>query len=746
MKWREAPVAFRIYLFALIGALAYVLVDRFDQAESHGHFVSWIILTILLALSEFVALSIHTRKGRYNLSSSEAVLMPMFVALSFPQVIIAALVANAVARPSRWRLTPVQEAFNVAQYGFAAMTAAAVWEWLHEPAEGLTARNGGAAALATIVFAVSSHILVAAGIALARKGRFKDLSLDVAPTFFANLAAELIFGALLTASFYAAEWTVGLFFMPLGALFFGYRAVVSQMRERERVEHLHAATRALASTPDLEQGVLGFLRSAADIASSKQAWAVIPVHGELFCSGVEGDKVLHSLSPVSSEAKRVLEHLRTINDSLVIGEDEAGRYRQLAVDLDARSLVAAPLWVGDRVAGCLIAIDRVGPENFGDADARLLEAIGAELMVSLDAYRLFAEVAEERERFSRIFAGSKEGICLLDSDGVVRAWNPALERITGYPSTEVMGAVWSKSLVIRDKDQTRLEADELIGAEPDEELELVTKTGPSRWVSVIAGPVGEAEGGGWVVLMRDVTAEHEVEAAKSDFLSTISHELRTPLTTIKGSLQVLSRGTENLPDQVAEQMIGVTTRGAERLERLVMNLLAVSQLESGTMPIFPDEVVVEDLVRDRADALLKDHNNKIIEGSAQRLVVRADRERLSQAVDHLLENAIKFGGAEGQITIAVTRDAWMVKVAISDEGPGIPPADRERVFERFIRLGDVLTRETQGAGVGLFIAARSLQAMEGRIWVDENEAGGSTFCFTLPLAHPVTIVGGAEGA
>lgn len=739
MKWRDAPFGFRVYLFALIAALTTLVTSTATGEAFRRDSFTWLILTALLFLSEFVALSIHTRRGRYNLSAAEAVLMPMFVALSIPQVIVGALIANGFARPPRWRLTPVQELFNVMQYGCAAAVGAEVFNQMRDGTHTLSARNAVAALLATVSFAVASHILVAGGIALARQGRFKDLSLDVAPVFVANLGAELVFGLLLTGSYYAAEWMVGLFILPLAALFFGYRAVVSQTRERERVEHLHAASRVLASTPNLEDGVLGFLRSVTEIVSSDQAWAVIPLHGELLASGVGRSAGLASLVPVTPEIMRIFDHVRSIAGSLVIGEDEAGKHRAFATEMNARSLLSVPLWEGDEVVGCLLALDRVGPENFGEPDARILEAIGSELTVRLDAYRLFSEVAEERERFGRIFVGSKEGICLLDADGVVRAWNPALERITGHMSTDLMDKVWSEVIVIRDREENRLEGDQLIGAEPDEELELVTKSGPSRWVTSLSGPVGEAEGGGWVVLIRDVSGEHEIEAAKSDFLSTISHELRTPLTTIKGSLQVLARGRETLPLELADQMIGVTTRGAERLERLVMNLLAVSQIESGTMPVFPDELPFDDLVNERVTAMLKNHKRFALSLPAYKVVVRADRERMAHVIEHLLENALKFGGAEGDITITLDREGGYGHLAITDEGPGIPVRDNERIFERFVRLGDVLTRETQGAGVGLFIAKRSIEAMDGRIWVESEGGNGSTFHVTVPLAHPVAV-------
>ncbi|HEV3471620.1 MAG TPA: ATP-binding protein, partial [Actinomycetota bacterium] len=419
---------------------------------------------------------------------------------------------------------------------------------------------------------------------------------------------------------------------------------------------------------------------------------------------------------------------------------EYGPGQELAREFGVVTLLAVPVAADDQVVGALVVIDRVGTDEFTDADARLLQALANELEVALESHRLFAQVAEERERFARIFNGSQEGICLLEADGVVRAWNPALERITGYPASDLMGIRWSDRVMIRDGEQKRVEGAGLVSLTPDDVVEVVTRDGPTRWISVMSGPVQlETEASGWVVLVRDMTAQHQVEQAKSDFLSTISHELRTPLTTIKGSLQVLGRGTENLPVDLTEQMIGVTTRGAERLERLVMNLLIVSQIESGAMPVFTEELSIVDIVTDRVNTVLRDHPETRLQIDEDELYVRADRERLAQVVEHLLDNALKFGGREGTISVVLVREKGFAHLMVTDEGPGVPRADQDRIFERFIRLGDVLTRETQGAGVGLFIAKNAVEAMDGRIWVESEPGQGATFHVEIPLARPMVV-------
>jgi PAS domain S-box-containing protein len=386
-------------------------------------------------------------------------------------------------------------------------------------------------------------------------------------------------------------------------------------------------------------------------------------------------------------------------------------------------------------------VDRVGADEFSESDARLLEALGNELVLTLDSYRLFAEVAEERERFRQIFAGSKEGICLLDEDGVIRAWNPALARITGFDEEDILGEKWSERVLVRDRNHRRIEGLEIISVPPDEELELVTRQGPPRWVAIMSGevPTGDDEKS-WVLLVRDITAEHELEESKSDFLATISHELRTPLTTIKGSLQVLSRPNANPSSDIGRQMIEIMKRGSDRLERLVMNLLAVSQMESGDVQVFADEFDLEDLVRSRIATILPDHPQVDVQVDDQ-VVVRADKERLSQAVEHLLDNARKFGPESGRITVEMAKENGYARLSVRDEGPGIPKIDQERIFDRFVRLGHVLTRETQGPGVGLFIVKRSVEAMAGSIELESDpNRGGSTFHVRVPLARPMAAV------
>ena len=269
------------------------------------------------------------------------------------------------------------------------------------------------------------------------------------------------------------------------------------------------------------------------------------------------------------------------------------------------------------------------------------------------------------------------------------------------------------------------------------ELELVTKEGPSRWISILSSPV-QGQEKGWVVLIRDVTTEHILEESKSDFLSTISHELRTPLTTIKGSVQVLNRKKDE-QSPMQQQMLSVLQRGTDRLERLVLNLLFVSQLDVNEgLKVHAEEVDLEEIVRARTEVMALDHPDVTVRAPEGPVIARADRERMLQVVDHLIENAVKFS-PDAPIEIEMGNDGGFAYISVKDGGPGIPTVDQDRIFERFVRLGHVLTRETQGPGVGLFIVKKAVEAMGGSVHLDSAPGQGARFTVTVPLVRPAVV-------
>jgi PAS domain S-box-containing protein len=739
---RREPSSLHVYVAGLTLALGAVLWATSADGTGAHEPAAFAVLTLLFALTELTDLTFHGKGGDWGFSASEALLLPMVVVLPAGEVVWGVTLAIAAVRLYRRRAGALKGIFNVAQYGCGAAAAAGIWAIGAEPARFLTLRNAGVAVAAVLAFTVLTHAFVAGVMAVSGRARWANVLEGVWGPALINLGGSVVLGLLFAAAILSSRWTVALFPLPLLGLYLGYRAVLRQRAEAVRLRHLHAASRALASGPELDTAILEFLRAVREIVSARETRVVLKLGRSTVWSGVDSGAVVASMEPLQLDGlASLMMEMETREAPLTLSAEDRGPQHATLAALGAGGLVAVPLLDAEGVVGCLVALDRVGAGDFGEGDALLLDAVGAELLTTLDAHRLYAEVTEERQRFARIFHGSREGIALLDGRGVVRAWNPALERITGYSAVDVMGRPWSERLVLRRDDERRLRNEELTRALQAEDVEVLTKEGPGRWVAITAGPVAgdEERGGGWVLLVRDVTAEHEAEDAKSDFLSTISHELRTPLTSIKGALQVLERGSRNLSHDLSDQMVTVMQRGSDRLERLVMNLLLVSQIESGGLsPAQTDEVDLSAVVRGAAAKVVDPPRLRFVDEEPG-LVVRADRETLDQVIVHVLDNAAKFGGPDGVVTVTVARDHGHARVSVTDEGPGIARADQERIFDRFVRLGHVLTRSTQGAGVGLFIARRALSVTGGDIWVESEPGSGATFHVQVPLARPVAV-------
>ena len=219
------------------------------------------------------------------------------------------------------------------------------------------------------------------------------------------------------------------------------------------------------------------------------------------------------------------------------------------------------------------------------------------------------------------------------------------------------------------------------------------------------------------------------------FLSDASHELRTPLQVARGQLEFLE---ETVRDAEGRRSVAVATEELERMRRIVEDLLLLARLDEG-MPLARQPVEVELVAR---EALLRgmqlerrEHTVAIEEG----LSVEADPERLLQVLTNLVTNAVRHGGSDATIAIAARREGSRVAISVADTGPGIPPEELQRVFERLYRGESSRTRSPGGAGLGLAIVASLTKAMHGEVAVDSVVGAGTTFTVRLPAADGTTF-------
>jgi PAS domain S-box-containing protein len=340
-----------------------------------------------------------------------------------------------------------------------------------------------------------------------------------------------------------------------------------------------------------------------------------------------------------------------------------------------------------------------------------------------------AQRAEERQHAAVALEYVADGVFLLDTDGVIRFWNPAAEAITGLPSAEVVGHGAEEKIPgwagIAERIAT--DADRRAVTVP------VELGGKEVWLSI--GAVTFAEG--TVYAFRDLTEERGLEQLKSDFVSTVSHELRTPLAAIYGASRTLLRGDIDLGEEQRGSLLEVIANEADRLARTVNDILWASRLDSGTLRVTFERCDARALVREVVGAArvhLPDRITLVVWDTEPLPEIRADPDKVRQVLANLLDNAEKYSPDGGVTEVRLDRRGNAVRFAVSDEGLGIPAADQRRIFEKFYRVDPNLSRGIGGTGLGLYICRELVRRMDGDIWVDSREGEGSTFTFELPIA------------
>jgi two-component system phosphate regulon sensor histidine kinase PhoR len=334
-----------------------------------------------------------------------------------------------------------------------------------------------------------------------------------------------------------------------------------------------------------------------------------------------------------------------------------------------------------------------------------------------------------------LFNSMLEGLLLLDRHRRIYLANRAFKNLFGL-KTELRGKTVMEALRVHEL-ATLVERVESDGQVFDYELKLPELS--ERWLQVNAAAISNSAGEreGTILVFHDLTRLKQLERTREEFVANVSHELRTPLSLIKGYVETLLDGARNDP-VVAEHFLKIIERNASRLDLLIQDLLAISALESGRVtlnlqpvPLRPlAEKVLADL-KTRTDA----KGVKLVNDLPE-LTAMADANRLEQVLANLVDNAIKYGRADGTVIVGGKQaDADKLELFVQDDGPGIPPESLDRVFERFYRVDKARSREQGGTGLGLSIVKHIVQSHGGKVWVKSEPGRGATFFFTLPPAR-----------
>jgi len=418
-----------------------------------------------------------------------------------------------------------------------------------------------------------------------------------------------------------------------------------------------------------------------------------------------------------------------VKDEHLVAAATDDEHLELLRSMDLSSYVSIPMTARERTIGAITFTTKTG-RRFGPEDVALANALAGRAALGADNALLFHEL-EHRAQAALALAFVGDGVFLIDDGGVVRLWNTAASVITGLPAATIVGrpalevipgwaSISQRAPVSRAPEVSRAETlpVDLHGAE--------------RWLSIS----GVSFPGGTVYAFRDLTDEQRVERLKSEFVSTISHELRTPLAAIYGAALTLRRDEPALEPQ-REGLLDVIAVEADRLARIVNDILWASRLESGTLHVAVeqcDAAQLTEIVIGAARTHLPPRIELELDIDDHLPPIAADPDKVRQVLTNLVDNAIKYSPDGGPVRVSVRGADGAVSFTVVDHGLGIPTSEQARIFDKFYRLDPQLTRGIGGTGLGLYITRELVRRMGGSVFVESVEGEGSTFKVELPIA------------
>lgn len=357
--------------------------------------------------------------------------------------------------------------------------------------------------------------------------------------------------------------------------------------------------------------------------------------------------------------------------------------------------------------------------------ARVLDDTVRELASRVD------ELRQDRARTDAILTGMVEGVMVVNSQGRVQLVNRAARAMLALDDATVGGHYLES---VRHPGIAALLTDTLEGRQPPH-LELSPARTPGRRLVARATPVSAPSVTGAVLVLHDITDLRRADQVRRDFVANVSHELRTPLTAIRGYVEALTDDPASVEDRA--RFLDVIARHVSRMERLVRDLLRLAGLDARQEPVeqstCPLPGLLAGAIADLA-TIIESRRQEVTIGVAPEVTtVRTDPQKLQDAIRNLVENAVNYSPEGTRIRLDARQNGDRVAITVSDEGPGIPESDLERVFERFYRVDKARSRESGGTGLGLSIVKHLIDVLGGQVWAANRPEGGAVFTISLPL-------------
>lgn len=468
------------------------------------------------------------------------------------------------------------------------------------------------------------------------------------------------------------------------------------------------------------------------------ALALVEPNGDLVFHAATGDHKKGIIGKRVKSGQGVIGWVTHEGESVVIPsvkDDPRFVPGELFDGLEAYAMSIAPIFAQEHVIGILQAIN---PDSgVFDPDALLvLRGIGNLAGSTIQHAQLFERLQAAHKNYRELFDDSVDPILITGWDGKIHESNRQAAVITEYTSRQLQGmpidllhdGVHDDKMV----DRETLKSGKIISYE----AELKTKSGRKIPIQVNVRKVvfEEAESMQW--LMRDISERKGLDSLREDLTSMIYHDLRSPLANIVSSLDVLSTIFPGEENETIQSVTTIARRSTDRIQRLVSSLLDINRLEAGQTIVSQQAVTPAILVEDVMDAVRPqvESRHQILKSLITDNLppVWVDVDMIRRVLINLMENASKFSAPKGRVELGGKQEEEWVQFWVQDDGPGIPMAEQEQIFEKFTRLKR--QDNSRGLGVGLAFCRLAVKGHGGKIWVESEVGKGSKFILTLPVA------------
>jgi NtrC-family two-component system sensor histidine kinase KinB len=607
-----------------------------------------------------------------------------------------------------------------------------------------------------------------AGVYIAARGRAPFRSfLRFLPGMMAYEGGPLVFAPLMALIYTwlgVEQFVLFALVLVLSSLATRSLAITSRRLERRvrELDSLQAVGQALSASLDVETVVSAIYEQVARLMPAHDFYVALydPALDEVsFPLAVEDGEHVQWRSRRTGNG--LTEHVLRMHKPLLIRGEVKTTVEELELDHIGRP---AACWLGVPILAGPEPLGVIAVQSYSDSQAydtshlEVLVTIAAQAAVAIQNARLYGHTDEALARRVRelgsILRTTSEGVLLLDSGWRVLAANRALADLVDVAQSELNGqAVYARRpdesqpiVTLIGHTLAALGADcEALTEGEQTHRQAIVIIGPSeRHVERTLTPVRDQEGGitGWLFVFRDITEEIELARLKDEFTHMLVHDLRSPLTVLNASLDLMEGAVAKLDTQNFDELMEMARRSSDRMLNMVNELLDISKLESGQLVLHPEAVSVESLLNEVLARLAP------LATSAQITLeitiapdlpqLYVDPQVIGRVTNNLLDNAIKFTPDGGQIRLWARLDPEQAPgsmlVGVTDTGPGVPPEEQPRLFEKFQQVSSVQGRST-GTGLGLPFCKLAVEAHDGKIWVESAVGKGSTFVMTLPVVE-----------